>query len=185
MQAIHSDRSGVMNNHLYAPLAKGILWGLLGGLAATLVMDLILMGILVAAGQPALTCYSIVGDTVMRLLNPADPTFGASILSGVAAHYIIGPIMGGIFGAAVVIINTRVRRNAFRVDSRKKLVILAVLYAEIMSQPLLALTPILLRMTTSELLEWYGGAVGMHFIWACVLGLICLRGLRISGKRVS
>ena len=51
-----------------ALLARGIAWGFLGGLAGTMVMDILLMGALLALGQPALMCFSIVGDTVSRFL---------------------------------------------------------------------------------------------------------------------
>ena len=50
-------------------LVRGLGWGLIGGLAGTLVMDLILMGVLSAFGLPALTCFSIVGNTVARFFS--------------------------------------------------------------------------------------------------------------------
>ena len=53
----------------HAPLAKVIGWGLVGGLAGTLVMDLVLMGGLSAAGMPARTCFSIVGNTAARFAS--------------------------------------------------------------------------------------------------------------------
>jgi hypothetical protein len=47
---------------------RGLRWGFLGGLAGTLVMDILLMGALLVLRQPAVLCYSIVGDTVSRFL---------------------------------------------------------------------------------------------------------------------
>ena len=41
-------------------LSKGIGWGLLGGLVATRVMDLILMGVLWVVGYDPLSCFAIV-----------------------------------------------------------------------------------------------------------------------------
>ena len=69
MKVILQDHSRTKITIPHIPLAKGIGWGLIGGLAATLVMDLILMGILTAAGLPPLTCFSIVGDTVASLFS--------------------------------------------------------------------------------------------------------------------
>ena len=48
-------------------LARDIKWGLIGGIAGTLGMELVLMGALTAAGMPALTCLSFIGDTVAQL----------------------------------------------------------------------------------------------------------------------
>jgi hypothetical protein len=154
------------------PLANGIVWGFIGGLVATLVMDLSLMSALLVASMPALTCFSIVGDTVARSLSLNGLAITGSIPLGIAAHYLIGPLMGIMFGALVKV-------NVLRVDSLKKVVILAVLYAEILSQPMLAIAPILLRMTASATLQWYGGSLIMHMIWGCVLGVVWSKGLRL------
>ena len=51
------------------PLARATGWGLMGGLAGTIVMDLFLIGAFPAAGLPSLMCFSIVGDTVARFFT--------------------------------------------------------------------------------------------------------------------
>jgi hypothetical protein len=162
------------------PFFKGTGWGLLGGLIATLVMDLVLMGILVAAGLEALSCFSIVGDTVARLLSLNGLAIAGSIPLGIAAHYLIGPLMGAVFGAAAAKIITVAKANALRVGSRKKAIVWAVLYAEILSQPMLAMPPILLRMTGFEMLQWFGGSMVMHLVWGCVLGIVWSRGMQLQ-----
>jgi hypothetical protein len=163
------------------PLAKGMVWGFLGGLVATLVMDLVLMSSLVAAGGSALTCFSIVGDTVTRLFSLKVT---AGIPLGIAVHYTVGPLMGIIFGALAARNYAVAKRSAgkwnfLRIDSRKKMILLAVLYAEIFSMPLVTLSPILMKMPVSDTLLWFGGAVVMHLIWACVLGVVMSMGLRM------
>src|SRR5512139_3466532 len=105
-----------------ATLREGIIVGLIGGLAGTMVMDLVLMGALSAVGLPALTCFSIVGNTVARFFSTLGIEIAGGVPLGAAAHYLIGPLVGAIFGAAVTQI------NALRVDSLKKGVVLAVLY---------------------------------------------------------
>jgi hypothetical protein len=157
-----------------APLARGMVVGSLGGLAGTMVMDLVLMGALAAAGLPALTCFSIVGDTVARFFSVLDIEMAGGVPLGVAGHYLIGPLVGAIFGAAVA------RVAALRVDSLKKGVVLAILYVEILSQPILATTPILLKMTAHETLQWFSVSFVMHFILAVVLGVIVSYGLRLA-----
>lgn len=153
---------------------NGAFIGTIGGLVGTMVMDLVLMGALSAVGLPALTCFSIVGNTVARFLSILGIEMAGGVPLGVATHYLIGPLIGAIFGVAV----TQV--NALRVDTWKKGIILAVVYVEILSQPILATTPILLKMTTPETLQWFGGSFVMHLIWGVVLGLVVSYGLRLG-----
>jgi len=155
-------------------LIQRISWGLLGGLAGTMVMDLVLMGTLSAVGISALACFSIVGDTVASLFSILGIEIAGSIPLGVATHNLVGPVFGVIFAAAVA------QNNALRVRSLKKCVIFSVLYVEILSQPILATTPILLKMTTAETLQWFGGSFVMHLIYGIVLGVFVSYGLRFA-----
>jgi hypothetical protein len=154
--------------------ARSVAWGTVGGLAGTLAMDLVLMAALFAAGLPALASFSIVGDTVARFLSilGIDTAGGAPL--GVATLHVVGPLFGTVFGAAM----TQVR--ALRVDTRKKCIVFAILYVEIVSQPILATTPILLKMTTPVTLLWYGSSFVLHMIMGAVLGLVMSYGLRLG-----
>jgi hypothetical protein len=152
---------------------------LIGGLAGTLVMDLVLMGALSALGSPALTCFSIVGSTVARFFSIQNVETARAIRMGIATHYVVGPVIGTIFGLVV----TRVK--ALRVNSLKKSVLLGILYVEILSQPLLATTPILLKMTTPATLQWYGGSLVMHLMAGMVLGAVVGCGLRLGSASRS
>jgi hypothetical protein len=154
------------------PLARGMGWGALGGLVSTMVMDILLMGALSIFGLPALTCFSIVGDTVSCFLAMFDMQVTGGIPTGVVTHYLVGPLFGIVFGAAVAIF------PALRNGTLKKITIVAILYVDILSQPILVTTPILLKMTTNETLQWFGGSFVMHFILAVVLGVIVGNGLR-------
>ena len=155
-------------------LAGGIGWGLFGGLVSTIVMDLVLMGGLSAAGLPIFTCLSIVGNTVARLFSMLGMDLAGGIPLGAAAHNLIGPLIGAIYGLAVT------RFDALRMTTLKKSIVLAVLYVEIVSQPILATTPILLKMTGPETWQWFGISFVMHMIWGVVLGVVVYYGLRSS-----
>ena len=155
-------------------ISRGLGWGLLGGLAGTLVMDLVLMGALSALGSPALACFSIVGNTVARFFSMDGVEATRTILMGVATHYIVGPVIGAIYGMAVARIKT------LRVHTLKKSILAGFLYVEILSQPMLALTPILLKMTVPATLQWYGGSFVMHLMAGMVLGAVVGRGLRLA-----
>ena len=152
---------------------RGLGWGAIGGLAGTLTMDLVLMGFLSAFGLPALACFSIVGSTVGRFFSMQSMEMGRAVQMGIATHYIVGPVIGAIYGVAV----TRIK--ALRVHTLKKSLLAAILYVEILSQPLLATTPILLKMGAPATLQWYGGSFLMHMIAGVVLGAVVGRGLRL------
>jgi len=155
-------------------LARGLGWGLIGGLVGTVVMDLVLMGALSVVGLPALTCFSIVGNTLARFFSELGIETTGGVPAGVAAHYVVGPLFGAIYGAAVI------RIAAFNVDTLQKAVLSAILYAEILSQPILATTPILLKMTAFTTLKWYGGSFVMHLLWGIVAGIVVGCGLKIK-----
>lgn len=166
------DRTRTSQRPASTTLARGLAWGLIGGLAGTLVMDIVLMGAMLAVGMPALTCFSLVGRTVARFLSPPGFELAGYVPLGVVAHYLIGPLVGAAFGAVMA----RVER--FRDGALMRIIVLAVLYVEIFSLPLLALSPILLRWTAVETLQWFGGSTVMHLILGAVLGLVVGYGLR-------
>ena len=162
---------------VHVTLARGMGWGLIGGLAGTMVMDLVLMGVLSAAGLPAFTCFSIIGTTVARFFSILGIEMAGGVPTGAAAHYLIGPLVGAIFGAAVARIET------LRPDTLKKSMLLAILYVEILSRPILATAPFLLTMTVPQAMQWFGGAFGMHLICGVVLGAVVSYGLRSASSR--
>jgi hypothetical protein len=155
-------------------LWKGLGWGLIGGLVGTGIMDLVLMGALSALGSPALTCFSIVGNTVARFFSIQGVELARAIRLGVVTHYIIGPLIGAIYGTVVAQV------KALRVNTLKKTILLAILYVEILSQPMLAMTPILLKMTVPATLQWYGGSFMMHLMAGVALGLVVGYGQRLA-----
>jgi hypothetical protein len=153
------------------PLTKGIAWGFLGGMAGTMVMDVLLMGALLVLKQPALICFTIVGDTVSRFLAIFGTQIAGGVPTGVVAHYVIGPLFGILFGAIVM------KFPALREGSLKKVTISAFVYVEILSQPILATTPILVQMDAPATLQWFVGSFVMHMILSIVLGVIVGYGL--------
>jgi C_GCAxxG_C_C family probable redox protein len=151
---------------------KRLGWGFLGGLVGTLVMDVLLMGALLALGQPAWMCFSIVGDTVSRFLAIFGAQIAGGISTGVVTHYVVGPLFGILFGAFVTSLPALIGA------SLKKTTLAAFIYVEVLSQPILATTPILLKMKTPATLVWFGGSFVMHLMLSIVLGVIVGYGLR-------
>lgn len=154
-------------------LSKGVGLGLIGGLAGTMVMDLVLMAALFLVGMPALTCFTIVGETIAKLFSWQGTDNSSIIQLGLAIHYTIGPIVGVIFGVLVV------KWKSLRINSLQKSILFAVVYIEILSQPLLAAPPLLLKMSLSTILLWYGGSTIMHLLAGVVLGTVLYRGVHL------
>ena len=94
-----------------------------------------------------------------------------SVPTGVVTHYVIGPLFGMLFGAIVT------KTKALQEGTLKKVTFAAFVYVEILSQPILATTPILLKMDAPTTLQWFGGSFVMHLILSIVLGIIVGYGL--------
>jgi hypothetical protein len=146
--------------------------GVAGGVAATIVIDLVTVAVLPLMGLPADGGFSVIGDTAAGFLALFGIGAAGGVALGAVLHYLIGAVLGGIFGLAVV------RFPALRLSSIRKGVGLGILYTEIISLPILVLPPIILNWTTPEALWWFGFSAVMHAIWGAVLGTVMSFGLR-------
>ena len=100
--------------------AKGLVLGLIAGLVATIVIDLIMMGYLLFTGQPADAGFTVIGDTAAGCFSLLGIDVAGGVLMGVVWHYLIGLVLGVIFGAAVT------RFDVLRLNSTKKGVALGI-----------------------------------------------------------
>ncbi|MBI5034724.1 MAG: hypothetical protein HZB51_29730 [Chloroflexi bacterium] len=152
--------------------AKGPVLGLIAGLVATIVVDLIMMGFLLFRGQPAENGFAVIGDTAAGFFSLFGIALAGGVLPGVVWHYLIGLAFGVIFGTAVT------RFDALRLTSMKKSVGLGILYTEIMSIPMLVQVPIFLKGTASDTAGLLGFFLVMHAMWGLLLGVIVGYSLR-------
>jgi len=152
-------------------LIKGIAWGLMGGLAGTIAMDLVQMGGLSALGLPAGTCYTTIGSTAAHFFSLLGIKLSGGAMLGAVTYHLLGPVLSAIYGLAVSQI------GALQGATLKKNVVYAVLYAEVVSQLILMAMPILLKMPASETVLWFAGSFVMHLTWGIVLGFVLHYGL--------
>ncbi len=155
---------------------KAIMRGLLGGLAATTVMDLACAGLFVGVGMPSDLTYSFIGNVVGSFFLRVGIDLPGRRILGAVVHVLIGIALGGLFGWAVSRVGT------LRTNSLRRSLLLAVLYAEILSQPILATAPLLGNMTSSEILQWYALSVVMHAVYGIVLGAILSYGQKAAAS---
>lgn len=152
--------------------AKGLVLGALGGLVATVVIDLIMMVYLLFRGQPADSGFAVIGDTTAGFFALLGLDVAGGVTAGLVWHYVIGLALGIIFGAAVTCI------DALHLNSTRKAVGLGILYAEIISAPILVMPPIILKWTSSATAQLLGFYCIMHAIWGMLLGVVVVYSLR-------
>lgn len=166
MQQTYQGYSRAQAHAAGISLPRGLGWGATGGFVGTLVMDIVITGGLWAAGLPALAGFSIIGNTAAQFSAMLGVPMAGGVPLGIAVHYPIGLAIGALFGAAVA------RVDALWPNGWKKSALVAVLYVELVSQPILALPPILLKMTLADTLQWYAVCIVMHMIGGAVLGVV-------------
>ncbi len=153
-------------------------WALLGGIAGTLAMDLSLMAVLWLAGRDPFKCFTMVGSTIRLFIGLPAGEGMTPVLAGIATHYSVGPAL------ALLFLPVLRRLNASPVLSLRRQLVTAVVYTEIISQPMLALVPIYMALAPLVTVLWYAGAAVMHAIYAVVLGLVLWFGpLRLRTPR--
>ena len=155
-------------------LLKGMGWGSLAGLAGTVAMDLALLASLPALGFPADTCYLTIGSTVRHFFALLGITLAGDVTLGVAAYHLIGPLLGALYGLVISQV------GALQRTTLKKFIIYAVLYAEMLSQLILTMTPVLLKMPAQETIIWFAGSFVVHMIWGIVMGLVTYYGWQLQ-----
>ena len=153
---------------------KGAMVGLAGGLAATIVIDVLTMLVLPLTGAPADMGFILIGDTAAAFFAGIGLHVAGGVPLGLVFHYLIGIALGGLFGGVVSGV------AALRTASRLKMAGLGILYTELISIPILILPPIILNMAKPDVLQWLGFCVVMHGIFGLVLGLVVSYGLRAS-----
>ncbi|MFZ1284303.1 MAG: hypothetical protein WAQ75_09330 [Propionicimonas sp.] len=145
---------------------REITWGGAAGLLGTAVMDLVIVGFFAAVGMPPGLVYSFIGDVAQQFFLRIGVAVSGGVLLGTLVHFLLGLVLGAAFGLAV----SRVRR--LRLSSVLKGALLGVVYIEIVSQPILASAPLLVTMSTAEVLRWYVLSTCMHVIYGIVLGVV-------------
>ncbi len=154
-------------------LRRGIALGLLGGLAGTLVLDLVQVGTALVLGYPAYFTYYVSGITAAGFFSNLGLYLTGDVLLGVVIRYVIGLGLGAGFGLAV----SRIR--AFHTDATKR-TLFSLIYVAVASQPLLAAAPIVMRSTWSvdETWQWFVISFFIHMIYSGVLAAVVNYGLK-------
>lgn len=132
-------------------------------------------GVLRRGGDPLGLIYSFIGYVAQQFILRIGIEVPGGVLLGALVHFLLGLTLGSAFGLAV----SRIRR--LRLGSVLKGALLGVLYIEIVSQPILVSAPLLVKMTTPDVIQWYVLSTSMHTIYGIVLGVVlALRQRRLA-----
>ncbi len=151
---------------------KRVAIGLLGGLVATVVMQLFGNGMLLVLGIPVGLSFTIIGDAAAGFFSVLGISMTGGIPLGVVAYCLIGLALGPVLSTIVW------NAQAHRATSMKREVGLCILAVEIMSLPMLALAVIVLKLPPAGAAEWLGLSFVWHLVYGLVAGIVIAYGLR-------
>jgi hypothetical protein len=155
----------------YTTLIRGMIAGMVGGLAGTFLMYLFGAVFFSLLGWPVNTSFSIIGDSAAAFFSKLGVALAGGASLGMRLYYLIGLALGAVLGIAVVSL------EPLRVASLKKRVGLCILYVEVMSLPLLAAGTLALRMNAADAALWFSISFVMHLVYGLVLGVVTSYGV--------
>ena len=147
-----SSRQGESQRPEAATSSKAIKVGLIGSLAGTLAMDLVMVVESLIVGEPVDGFVALIGSVV-----------GGGALVGAVIHLAMGSLLGVLFGAAIHHV------RLFSVESVRKGVWWGVL-AGLVTIPL-GCVPFAI-MTHFSIIEMISFSFVPHLVWGAVLGVI-------------
>lgn len=155
----------------YSTFIRGMVAGMVGGLAGTFSMYIFGAGIFALLGWPANTSHSIIGDSAAAFFSELGMVLTGGAWLGMRVYYLIGLVMGAVFGLAVVGLEPLRRASLW------KRVVLSILYVEVLSVPLLVAGSLALGMRAADAVLWFSISFAMHLVYGLVLGLVTSYGV--------
>jgi len=148
-----------------ATLARALKFGVIGSLAGTVAMDLVMVVESLIVGVPVDGFVALIGSVV-----------GGGTLVGVALHLLMGSLLGLLFGAAVC------KVDLLNINTVRKGVWLGLL-AGLVTIPF-GCVPFAL-FTGVAVTEMVAFSFIPHLVWGAVLGVIAGYGLRSGPRSVA
>ncbi len=155
----------------FSTIIRGMIAGMIAGLAGTFVMYLFGAAIFALLGWPADTSHTIIGNSAAAFFSKLGIFLQGGASLGLRLYYLIGFSMGAVFGVAVAWLEP-LRRASFL-----KKMGLGVLYVEVLAVPLLAAGSIALQMKPFDVAVWFGFSFVLHLVYGLVLGAVTSIGL--------
>jgi ethanolamine transporter EutH len=141
-----------------ATRATAVQYGLIGSLAGTIAMDVVMVVEALILGEPLNIFLALIGSVV-----------GGGPLVGLVLHLLMGTLLGLLFGAAVYYI------DVLTIDSMRKGVWLGLL-AGLVTIPFGCVPTALVAGV--PVIEMVSFSFIPHLVWGAILGVIAGQGLR-------
>jgi hypothetical protein len=145
---------------------RTVLFGMVAGIIATIVMDIFVAFAMLAMGNPVLFMFSFIGDVAAAFFSRLNVLISGGAPWGVLFHYLFGLGYGGLFCALL----DRIPR--LKPAALGKSILLGIVYIEIFSQPFLASAPLIREMAARDIFQWYALSTMMHAIYGMVVGIL-------------
>jgi hypothetical protein len=150
-------------------IARGIKYGIVGGLMGTIITDLVSLIIFFILGESLPDFYTLFGKSFLTLFNlQAD----YPLWQGLTLHYSIGILTGLVVG----ILTQRI--SLLKFNTYRSSILIAVIITQIEGLTLFYLMSLVLNMPQSEMILIYGMGIFLHTVWGACLGSILCFGLR-------
>ncbi len=159
----------------YSIFIRGLIAGMVGGLAGTMLMYLFGAGIFAFLGWPTNTSISIIGESAAAFFASRGVRLVGGASLGIWLYYLIGLLLGAMMGIAVVGL------EPLRLGSLQKRVVFSILFVEVMSLPMLVAGSLALKMSIASTAQWFSISFVMHLVYGLVLGVITSYGVGGSG----
>lgn len=144
-------------------MTRGIVYGVLGGVAGMLAMDLVMVVEFLLAQMPPTTYLRLIGSV-----------FGGGVALGAMVHLVVGALPGLGLGVAAV------KVKALRIDTTDKGLQLGFIVG-VLSIPLGCVPfAIIIDVPIMRLVAF---STIPHLVWGSVLGVVLAYGLRSQGTK--
>lgn len=152
-------------------LSRGVIAGLLGGLAGDVAMQLVAAGLFALLGWPLDTSFRIIGDSALAFVSASAVPPAGHMLVGVLANVLVGIGLGALLGALVVV------WKRLALTSLARSLLISFVHVEVMSVPLLAAGCLSLGLSVTSAATWCGLSCLLHLVYGVVLGAVLWRWL--------
>ncbi len=160
-------------------LIKGLLAGMLGGLAGNFLMYLFATSLFTLLRWPGNTSFSIIGDSAAAFMSQLGIVMEGGAPLGFRLYFLIGLLIGAVWGLGVVVLPL-LRRAAFW-----KQVGVSILYVQVVSIPLLAAGIFALKLQVVPAATWIGFSFVLHLVFGLVLGVVTRLGVGDQFKKIT
>jgi len=144
-------------------ITRSLIYGLIGGLVSTAVMDLLSLAVFTITGGSLPSFFALIGRTILTLLGIY---VDFPLWQGLVMHYSIGILLGLFLSIACQMI------QIVRFNTRWKSMLISVLTIEVIGIILFYLMSVILNIAQSEMMIIYISGIFLHGIGGIILGLI-------------